>query len=102
MTAVADTLLVVNAGSPSIKFQLFDAGPGSRLERRAKGQLEGIGTRPRLAVGAADGATLIDEAYAAADVPDLSAAMRRLGDWLIERLGDKPPRWPVTRGRRRP
>ena len=45
---MTDTILVVNAGSSSIKFQLFAVGVDDRLERRMKGQTEGIGTRPRL------------------------------------------------------
>lgn len=89
---VTDTLLVVNAGSSSIKFQLFRLLPsGHRLELRSKGQLEGIGTHPRLSVRDAFGRTLIDESYEAAAVPDLTAAMHRLGDWLLERLGGRTP-----------
>ena len=42
----AETILVVNAGSSSIKFQLFEVGAHDRLKRRFKGQIEGIGTLP--------------------------------------------------------
>ena len=45
---MTETILVVNAGSSSIKFQLFAVGAHDQLERRLKGQIEGIGTRPRL------------------------------------------------------
>ena len=31
---MSDTILVVNAGSSSIKFQLFAIGAGDRLQRR--------------------------------------------------------------------
>jgi acetate kinase len=88
---VTDTLLVVNAGSSSIKFQLFRLVGGDRLELGFKGQMEGIGTRPRLTARDAAGTTLIDEACRPEAVPDLSAAMGRLGDWLIERLGGQAP-----------
>ena len=37
---MAETILVVNAGSSSIKFQLFEIGKGDRLKRRFKGQIE--------------------------------------------------------------
>ena len=47
--AMQGTLLVVNAGSSSIKFQLFHVTAGAGLELAFKGQLEGIGTRPHLA-----------------------------------------------------
>ena len=45
---MTETLLVVNAGSSSIKFQLFGVLPGDRLDLRFKGQMEGIATPPRL------------------------------------------------------
>ena len=45
---MTETILVVNAGSSSIKFQLFEIGDADQLERRLKGQIEGIGARPRL------------------------------------------------------
>ena len=45
---MAETLLVVNAGSSSIKFQLFEIAAGDRLELEFRGQMEGIGTRPHL------------------------------------------------------
>ena len=43
---MTDTILVVNAGSSSIKFQLFSASAGDQLQRRLKGQIEGIGVHP--------------------------------------------------------
>jgi hypothetical protein len=42
-----DTILVVNAGSSSVKFQVF-ATEGTKLDRLIRGQMDGIGTRPRL------------------------------------------------------
>jgi acetate kinase len=43
-----DALLVVNAGSSSLKFQLFAVEGGAPV-RRYKGQIDGIGVRPRCA-----------------------------------------------------
>ena len=88
---MAGTLLVVNAGSSSIKFQLFALGDGDRLELAFRGQLDGIGTRPRLLAKDAAGATLIDQAYEAAKVADVPAALDQLDDWLIARLGGQAP-----------
>jgi acetate kinase len=42
---MTETILVLNSGSSSIKFQLFEVR--GQLERRMKGLIEGIGTRPR-------------------------------------------------------
>ena len=57
---MTETLLVVNAGSSSIKFQLFETLPGDRLELKLKGQMEGIGTHPRLVAKDAAGTVLVD------------------------------------------
>jgi acetate kinase len=41
-----DTILLVNAGSSSVKFQVFGTDTARKLTRRIKGQLDGIATRP--------------------------------------------------------
>lgn len=81
-----EALLVVNAGSSSVKFQLFAVDKSRELERLIKGQMDGIGVRPRLCAGAADGTTLIDQTYAPERVPDVPTALSLAGEWLrIER-----------------
>ena len=46
---MSDTILVINAGSSSIKFYLYDIDGKEELAPRLGGQLEGIGTsHPRL------------------------------------------------------
>jgi acetate kinase len=79
-----DTILVVNAGSSSLKFQLFGITAAQELHRLIKGQVDGIGTRPRLRAEAADGASLIDKSYAAQEIPHVPAAISITGDWLRE------------------
>lgn len=76
-----DAILVVNAGSSSLKFQLFALADGG-LERRIKGQMDGIGVRPRLKAADGAGAALIDRAFEPADVPDLPAAIAETRAWL--------------------
>jgi acetate kinase len=88
---VADTILVVNAGSSSIKFSLYDIGDGRTLGLASKGQVDGIGTRPRLRVRDGRGSALIDQKYAADDVPDVPAAMTRVGGWLRTYLDGAVP-----------
>jgi acetate kinase len=76
-----ETILVVNAGSSSLKFQLFalaDAG----LERRLRGQIDGIGVRPRLKASGADGVAVVDRTYMPEEVRDLPAALSVARDWL--------------------
>ena len=54
------TILVVNAGSSSLKFQVFGIEPGQSLKRLIKGQVDGIGNHPRLRAGSSDGASVVD------------------------------------------
>src|SRR5262245_28740167 len=77
-----ETVLVVNAGSSSVKFQVFDAGGKDGRERLIKGQVDGIGTRPRLRATAADGAALIDETHPPERVADVPAGLALAGAWL--------------------
>ena len=77
-----DTILVVNAGSSSIKFQLFGIGPVRELKRLIKGQVAGIGTKPHLRAENADGAPLVDEIYRHAHMPDVPAALQQTAMWL--------------------
>jgi acetate kinase len=79
-----DTILVANAGSSSVKFQMFGTGGAGELDRLIKGQMDGIGTRPRLRAEGSGGAPLIDQTYVVEDVPDLPAAMQKVGSWLRE------------------
>jgi acetate kinase len=77
-----DSILVVNAGSSSVKFQVFETDGKSSLKRLIKGQTEGIGTRPRLRAQAADNTVLIDQVYAPDVVSDVPSAIREAGAWL--------------------
>lgn len=79
-----ESLLVVNAGSSSVKFQLFAIEPPQGLGRLFKGQIDGIGVRPRLRVSSTDGSPAIDRSFSAADIPDLPKAMEVTGAWLGE------------------
>jgi acetate kinase len=77
-----DTILVVNAGSSSVKFQVFAVDSEGRLSRQIKGQVDGIGTRPRLRASDAAGDKLADRVYPIENVPDVPAALRVAGEWL--------------------
>jgi acetate kinase len=72
-----DALLVVNAGSSSLKFQLFDTA-GDPPVRLLKGQIDGIGVRPHLRAARADGGAITDRDYDAAELPDLPSAVREM------------------------
>jgi acetate kinase len=88
---MAETILVINAGSSSIKFQLFAVAPSDRLERRFKGQIEGIGMRPRLLAVAREHEILVDETWPPAEVPDLPAELDKVIAFLRPQIGGKLP-----------
>jgi acetate kinase len=77
-----DTILVVNAGSSSVKFQVFGVDTARKLTRRIKGQLDGIGTRPHLRASGLDGKPIVDRTYDAASVSTVPAALETAGTWL--------------------
>jgi acetate kinase len=90
-----DTILVVNAGSSSVKFQVF-AVEASGLKRAVKGQVDGIGTRPRLRASGAAGEVIVDRSYAQDEVSDVPVALQAVGAWLREAQGI----WPIAVGHR--
>ena len=85
-----DTILVVNAGSSSVKFQVFSIEGEGKLRRLIKGQMDGIGSRPRLRASGADSDPLADRAYPIESVPDIPAAMGIAGGWLRDELRINP------------
>jgi acetate kinase len=87
---VSETVLVVNAGSSSIKFQLFSVAPGDRLERLLKGQIEGVGVKPHLIARGVSGETLIDETWPSAQVKDVPAALDKVVGFLRSHIGQLP------------
>ena len=77
-----DALLVVNAGSSSLKFQAFALSEPSNLTCLIKGQVDGIGVRPRLRANFASAGGEIDKRYETSEVPDVRAAINVARAWL--------------------
>jgi acetate kinase len=77
-----DAILIVNAGSSSLKFQAFGTGRTGDLKRLVKGQIDGIGTLPRLRAHGAANTPLIDKTFSPGGVPDLPTAMSEAAAWL--------------------
>jgi acetate kinase len=84
LTNMRDPILVINAGSSSIKFSVFKTGPDRSLVVGAHGQVEGIGSSPKLVVADAQGRTLKDETVSAADH---DAAMAAINVWFAGHVG---------------
>ena len=75
------TILAVNAGSSSLKFAAFAPRDFRRV---ASGQLEGIGTHPRLAARI-DGRTVAED-WGGSGAGDAPALVRRLTGWIEEHV----------------
>src|SRR5678815_1231207 len=81
LKAMDDYALVLNAGSSSLKFCVFKRPEGEGWRLEARGQIEGIGTSPRLSVKDANGESLAKQDLDAA-VKDGRDAVAALAAWL--------------------
>jgi acetate kinase len=79
-----DYALVLNAGSSSLKFCVYQRPNDNDWEIAARGQIEGIGTSPRLRAKDAQGAVLANDSLDAG-VTDGHAAIGALASWLRSR-----------------
>jgi acetate kinase len=82
----ADFALVLNAGSSSLKFCVFKRPETLQWQLDAKGQIEGIGTAPRLLVKDGAGARVADDSLDAT-VSDGRKAVDALAAWLHSKYG---------------
>lgn len=87
---MTETILVVNAGSSSIKFQLFLVSANDQLERRLKGQIEGVGVKPHLIARGLDGKTLTDATWSFSEVNNVPAALDKVVSFLRDHIGQLP------------
>jgi acetate kinase len=76
-----DFALVLNAGSSSLKFCVFRRPETGQWQLDAKGQIEGIGTSPRLSVKDGCGARIADDRLDT-EVSDGRKAVDALAAWL--------------------
>lgn len=81
---MTDIILVVNAGSSSVKFAAFTQLSQAVPSRLAHGAIDGIGEQPRLQVWAHDGSVIEDRAVCLSADPESihDDALEHLFDWL--------------------
>jgi acetate kinase len=79
-----DFALVLNAGSSSLKFCVYRRPEEEAWRLEARGQIEGIGTAPHLAVKDGDGKKLADSSLDPS-IRDGRAAIASLAEWLRSR-----------------
>src|SRR5678816_4777041 len=82
-----DYALVLNAGSSSLKFCVYSRPAKAGWRLAVRGQIDGIGTSPRLSAKDDAGASLAEEELGASSVKDGGAALDVLANWLRARWG---------------
>ncbi len=79
-----EPILVINAGSSSIKFSVFETIDDGSLRAGAHGQVEGIGTSSRFTAADANGRKLAEETLSGNDHGAAIAAIHR---WFADHAG---------------
>jgi acetate kinase len=83
-------ILVLNAGSSSLKFALYHLVAGKQLVHAAEGQVDEIGTNPRLSVRDAAGQLLTDRPLRTGEGADHHGAIAAVRAWLLEHPAGAP------------
>jgi acetate kinase len=88
---MTDVVLVINAGSSSVKFAAFSELSQPVPVRLAHGQVDGIGDAARLRVWSHDGAVLEDQPMTLATDPEQKHddALAQVFGWLARHAGDR-------------
>lgn len=81
-------VLVINAGSSSIKFAVFGNGDSSEPELRVKGQMEGLASDPSFQVKNAEGRKIDQrDEWPHGSALSHASALRYILNWLRENMG---------------
>jgi acetate kinase len=80
-------LLVLNAGSSSLKFQVFELGDGADPRRLYRGLFEGLNSAPHLVVRDQKGTVLADEEFGSGAAFGHEEALLRVAAWLRTHSG---------------
>ena len=76
---MSDYALVLNAGSSSLKFSVYQRQDDQNWRLSSRGQIEGIGTSPRITAKDAEG-------QVAGEVQDGNTALECLVAWLLPKM----------------
>lgn len=81
---MGEDILVINAGSSSIKFSVFENRGDGKLDAAITGQVEGIGVSPRLSIKDGAGERIADGPV---DATDHDGAMAAITAWFDSERG---------------
>ena len=84
-------IIVVNAGSSSIKFSGYAAMDEKKPTLLLKGQIEGIGTMPHLVARNANRGIITEKTWPRGDNSDHEALFSYLIDWMQTHFGGEKP-----------
>jgi len=79
-----EPILIINAGSSSVKFSVFETGADRSLAVRVHGQVEGIGVDPRLEVADGSGGKPASEKV---DGAGHDGAIEAINRWFAKHIG---------------
>ncbi len=79
-------LLVLNAGSSSLKFSVFEVPADGQMRAAAVGQVEGLGTAPRLKVKDGSGESIADVRWDTSQVASHAQALQEIAALLRARF----------------
>lgn len=88
---MSDLVLVVNAGSSSIKFSAFAVNGDADPSLVFRGQVEGVGSAPHMTVKDREGASLADERWPSRKGADHESVLANLVSWAETHLGGRRP-----------
>ncbi|PGH54364.1 acetate kinase [Azospirillum palustre] len=83
---MSNAILVINAGSSSLKFSVFRDHGGGDPVVTINGQISGIGTQPVFEAKDAQRRPLAEKSWGAGEAGDRTALLSYLLDWIEERL----------------
>jgi acetate kinase len=82
---MTDAILVINAGSSSIKFSAFEAHEGELLPS-VRGQIEGLYTKPRFVAKNAAGAVVAENSWGEGSALGHAGGVEHIGAFMHEQL----------------
>jgi acetate kinase len=85
---MSDAILVLNAGSSSLKFTEFEVGDGAALQAGVSGNLEELYGRARFRAKDAGGKVIGERDWNEGAPPEHSGALEFLSDWLKQHRRD--------------
>lgn len=83
----SDGIVVINAGSSSVKFALYAARDKGKVEEISRGEIENLGDAPHFFAKDASGAILAEKRWKKGEATGLHELLKTLIEWIGSHLG---------------